>query len=355
MIIGFFGHYDRNYSRNRIIIRGLRQNGVRVVHCNDFGLLPVRYLKLLFKILGLISKINLIFVGFPGHTDVLLACVVGKFFKKKVFFDPFVSVYDTNIFDRRYFPKNSLRAFYYFWVDWLATRLPDRIVFDTRAHQQYFVRTFSLSENKSMVLPVGTDERVFRPQKQPENKRFVVGFHGSFLPLQGITCILRAAKLLFSLDIEFRLLGDGMEYSKCRELASKLKLKNVKFLPRVPYEQLPRFIAGADIYLGGPFGTTPKGQRVIPNKIYEALAMEKPVIVGDTPAVREMYEHLKNAFFVKVGSASAIAAAIIELKKDNLLRRRIALGGRRLFLEKLTPEVIGRQLKVYLLDNVKTN
>jgi len=34
MTICYFGDYNSNYSRNRVIIKGLKENGVNVLECN---------------------------------------------------------------------------------------------------------------------------------------------------------------------------------------------------------------------------------------------------------------------------------------------------------------------------------
>jgi hypothetical protein len=66
-------------------------------------------------------------------------------------------------------------------------------------------------------------------------------------------------------------------------LAKAMDLLNVTFLSFIPVSQLPFHIQKADLVLG-IFGDTEKSQRVVPNKVYEGLAMAKPVITGDSPA-----------------------------------------------------------------------
>lgn len=349
MRVLFFGHYDADYSRSRILIKGLKKNGVEIVQCNEKGLLPIRYPKLIIKALKLLKRTDIIYVGFPGHTDVPLAWLLGKISGKKVVFDAFISVYDTNIFDRKYFSLTSLRAKYYFAIDWLATHLADLNVFDTNQDKDYFMDTFFLAENKCTVIPVGTDEEIFKPRPPAKHNKLIVGFHGSFLPLQGVEYIIKAAKLLENENIEFRLLGDGMEYQKCRELVKKMAVKNITFLPRVPYEKLPEFIAGIDIYLGGPFGTSSKAGRVIPNKVYEAMAMRKPVIVARSVAIREVFTDKKNAILVERGSAVELSLAITTLEKNISLSNRIATNAFNLFRTNFTCELMGNLLKTRLL------
>ena len=78
-------------------------------------------------------------------------------------------------------------------------------------------------------------------------------------------------------------------------------------------------IVEADLCLG-IFGNTDKAKRVIPNKVYECLAVGKPVITADTPAIRELFED-GELVFVSVADHISLAKAIMALKNDESLAR----------------------------------
>jgi len=163
-----------------------------------------------------------------------------------------------------------------------------------------------------------------------ENKRFLVLFWGKFIPLQGVSYIRAAAEILKGeSDMEVRLIG-GETY--------------------LPYEQLVPVIKTADICLG-IFGDTDKAQRVIPNKVYEAFAMRKPVISGDSPAIHEMFLDHENIVLCKMADAEDLAKKILELKNDPALRECIAASGHALYLEKLKPEQAVLPLVNYIHEN----
>src|ERR1019366_7505823 len=101
----FFGIYDPDYSRNRILIRGFKENGWEVTQCR----VNPRIHKGIGKYALLIRERahlkhfdvqnTLIFVAFPGQTVMLLARIL--FPRSKIIFDAFTSVYDSNVFDRK--------------------------------------------------------------------------------------------------------------------------------------------------------------------------------------------------------------------------------------------------------------
>ena len=74
----------------------------------------------------------------------------------------------------------------------------------------------------------------------------------------------------------------------------------------------------------GVFGVTPKTFRVIPSKVYDICAAGVPFITADTPAIREVFTHKKNAYLVPPGNPNALAEAILDLKNDPELRLRIS-------------------------------
>ncbi len=343
MNICYFGSYDKEYPRNRTIIKGLIKNGDKVYECHsNKSIIFGRWLILFYNFLKI--KCDLIIVGFPGHTDVFLAWILAGIFHKKLVFDAFISLYDSRCFDRKDFLPNSWRGKILWLIDKISCILPDKILLDTKAHINYFSEEFYISVNKFIRVFVGTDEDLFIPKPHTTKRLLAIGFHGSYLPAQGIEYILKAAAQLKNKPIKFLLLGDGQEHDKCQSISRKLELSNVKFLAKIPYEKLPDFISNCDIYLGGHFGLTPKAFRVIPNKVFEAIAMRKPVIVGKSPATEELFTNGKDCLMVKHGDPRSLADAIKLLAQDQKLRKKISGNAFKLFKEELTSTKIAEEL-----------
>jgi glycosyltransferase involved in cell wall biosynthesis len=134
-------------------------------------------------------------------------------------------------------------------------------------------------------------------------------------------------------EIEFVVVGRGMEQTRIRTLAQNLGVDNIRFIDWLPYEQLPLEIAQADICLGGHFSGIDKAGRVIAGKTFQFLAMKKPVIVGDCAGNRELLTDRQNALFVRMADAESLAGAIMELKDNVALREQIACEGYKTYLE----------------------
>jgi|SRR3989344_1980773 len=151
----------------------------------------------------------------------------------------------------------------------------------------------------------------------------IVHFHASGIPLQGVEYVKQAQKLLgYEAGIKWQIF-DGK--------------------PWLPFEELVAKMKEADICLG-IFGTTRKSSMVIPNKVYEALAVGKAIITAGTSAIKELLTDRENVLLCKAGDAQDLASKILELKNNLSLREKIAKNGHELFTNKLQPKQIVSEL-----------
>ena len=346
----YFGSYNQNYSRNRILIEGLRFNGVEVVEIHDRSSFLLKYLKLFFKHWPYRRRYDFLIVGFPGFTVMPLAKLIAT---APIIFDAFLSLYDSNVFDRKICSPKSLRAKYYYFLDRWSCQLADLILLDTKEHIKYFVEVFRTDRQKFRRIFIGAQDEIFLPQPAlPAKDNLSVLFWGWMIPLQGVEFILQAAKILEQEPIEFLLIGGGVERDKMLKLAGELGLAKVKFLPGLKQEQLPAYIAQAGICLG-IFGQTSKARRVIPNKVYEALASQKAVITARTEASREVLVDGEHCLFCRPADPQDLAEKIKILKSNPDLRQRLARQGYKLYLQKFTPRNLGFEFLTILQNYAK--
>lgn len=344
MKVLFISGREPTYTRNGVILKGLSENSVEVVDCTSLLRSYLsRYPSVLAKFL-LKHNYDLVFIGFFGQP---LVPIIKKLTSKPIILDAFLSSYDTMCFDRKRFKSNSLGGRFFYWLDKHSCELADKVLLDTDAHIDYFTNTFDLENEKFKRIFVGADDDTFYPRNiKKKDGTFRVFYYGTYRPLQGIEYIIRAAKLLESYDdISFIIVGRGPERKKIDKLVQELNIKNIRLIDWVPYEELPLKIAKADICLGGHFSDIDKAKRTIAGKTFQFISMKKPIIVGDDPANRELFENRKNALLVEHANAKALADTILELKEDKSLRDEIAGGGYKTFREKCKPEIIGKEIK----------
>src|SRR3989344_5020157 len=338
--ICYFGSYDSEYARNRISKKGLRANGFQIYECNSQGIVFRRYWNLARVFLRSAHKLNCIIVGFPGYFDIPLAFILGKIFGKKVFYDIFTSTYETYVLDRKVVGKISLRAKFYYFVDWLGLRLADFVIVDTLAHGRFYGKTYGLNPKKQVLVYVGSDPDYFHPRKVREETDVL--FYGSYQPLQGAEVIIKVASKLP--NIKFKMIGDVLSRRSIEDLAKKLNLKNVEFVNWLSLEKLAAEIAKAKISLG-IFGKSEKANVVIPNKVYDALATKKAVISASTEAMAEIFNSNHGSIIlVDKDNPQKLAQKLEDLLGDSAARRKYAINGYKLYKRMFTPEKVVKNL-----------
>lgn len=318
----------KSYVRNSLNLKVLKKIAKVINISSDAKSYCHRIPLVLLRFIFCFQKYDLVFVGFLGQ--VLMPFVKLRT-KKPILFDAFISLYDTLCFDRKTFKPNSLIGKFAFWLDRKSCEWADIIITDTNAHTDYFSKTFGIQRDKFKTVYLGADADIFYPRNVQKNiDKFIVFYYGSVLPLQGIDVILKAAKILErDKKIIFQLVGPVQK--KYGKLIKALDPHNIEFIDWIPYKQLPDKIAKADICLGGHFSNIDKAKRLISGKAYQFIAMKKPVILGDNPASKELFENRKNAILVEMGNPDALTQAILGLKENRDLAQRISTEGYKIF------------------------
>lgn len=262
-------------------------------------------------------KYEEIFVGFAPQ--LVIPLFAGKFRRYKasggkVTIDFFISVYDTLVNDRKKIRQGTVAARLAKWLDKKAILMADRIIVDTKAHGQYFVQEFGAPASKICVLYLEADKSVYYPRnkvKGGNNRQRTVLYFASMLPLQGAEVVLAAARLMKDVsDIRFVIIGP---------VKAKPLQDNITYIEWLSQNELADKIADADLCLAGHFnGEIEKASRTIPGKAYIYRAMNKPMILGDNPANRELFDESQEGIgFCKMGDAGSLVSAITTmLEKD---------------------------------------
>lgn len=345
----FFGAWDPDYPRNRILRAGLTAAGIVVTEARVRERRAVwRFPELAVRHARAVHEADIVFVPEFRHKDVPIARVLAG--RKPVVFDPLVSRWDTLVRDWGLHAERSGQARWNRGLDRLAFRNADLVLCDTWEHGALFERLGALRARLHRTL-VGA-ERVFFDVGPPEQEGPVtILYVGGFLPLHGVRHVIEAAALMERAsdlpNFRFQLIGRGIDFDTVREQVASLELTRVTLEGPHPYSEAPRAFERAHIVLGA-FGTTDKAGRVIPHKVYQGVAAGRAVVTGDSPAVREVFSPRIHLWTVPHGDSDALAEALTRLVRDPALRSQLGERGRARALEVATPERIGLDLAAAL-------
>jgi len=264
-------------------------------------------------------------VSYPGWFDVFVVRLVALLKRRPLVFDIFISLYDTAVSDRRLENPGSLTARLARFVDRRSMRLSDRVIADCPTHARFLSDLSGVEPRRFGVVYLGADESVFHSSEDVVEDPRLVLFYGTFVPLQGVEWIIEAAARLENQNIRFRLIGEGQTRQEAEDRCQRLGLRNVEFGGLMPQEDLVQEMSRAALCLG-VFGTSDKANRVIPHKLFEALAVGRPILTGATQAVMEVFEEGELAV-CKPGDSSSIAESIAQLLSSPTSLQRIASAG----------------------------
>ena len=158
---------------------------------------------------------------------------------------------------------------------------------------------------------------------------FVVSFAGVLGHSQDLDVVLGAAGLLKELpDIQWVIVGDGVQKDRLQLAAKEMGLDNVRFLPMLSREEYPEVLYASDTCLATLRADvrTP----VVPSKILSVMAAGKPVVAamnpdGDAP---KLIVEAQCGYAVAPEDPEALAGAIRKLYIEPGLRSRLGSNGR---------------------------
>jgi glycosyltransferase involved in cell wall biosynthesis len=158
---------------------------------------------------------------------------------------------------------------------------------------------------------------------------FVVGYVGTHGLAQGLEVVLRAAERMKGGSECFLFVGEGAKRDELMALAGRLQLANVRFVGLVPLTRAAEHLALCDAVVI-PLRRTDQIEITIPAKIFEAAAMEKPMIVSAEGASARLVERYGAGLVVPPEDDEALAAAVRRLREEPGLIQRLKEGCRAL-------------------------
>jgi glycosyltransferase involved in cell wall biosynthesis len=354
--VAYFGTYEPDYPRNAVLITGLREHGVEV-HEFRAPLPPLAAAEMTSArgaarlAAGVAAahvrvaaqhrnglQVDAVIVGYPGHFLVPFGRLLATYRRAPLVFDPLVSLLDTFAGDRELVPRGGARAAAVRLVDAAAFRLPELVLADTWAHAAYYQEALGLARERVAVVPVGA---LSEPRADGAARELVSGEpltvlqYGKWSPLHGADVVLSAAELLRAEPFRFVLIGEGQLSPELRTAIASRGLTNVQWLGQLPAAELRAHTLAADVCLG-VFGGSEKAGRVVPNKVYDALACGRPVVTADSDGAREWLRDGDSALLTPAGDAAALAATLRRLL-DAGERARLGASALALYRRAFTP------------------
>jgi glycosyltransferase involved in cell wall biosynthesis len=208
------------------------------------------------------------------------------------------------------------------WVESAALKRADRIL-TINDRLKDFVLGMGAPDGRTHVLRAGIDTQQFnqsvdgnaiRKQYGLSGEDIVLFFMGWLYQFSGLREVARQLAANRNNSLKLLIVGEGDTYEELKAIREKHNLQDKLLLAgQKPYHEIPKFIAAADICLLPAYPHEPVMQDIVPIKLYEYMAMKKPVIATRLPGVMREFGDDNGLLYVDrpedvVGKAIQLAA-----------------------------------------------
>jgi glycosyltransferase involved in cell wall biosynthesis len=203
--------------------------------------------------------------------------------------------------------------------------------------------------DKIEVIPNWADEELFRPVAPDPavadahglSGKFNIMFAGNMGSAQGLGNLLLAAEQLCDVtDLQFVLIGDGVDVQHLKREAKDRKLANVRFIDRQPASAMPQFFALADALLVH-LRADPLFAITIPSKTIAYLACGRPIISVTEGDAANLVRQARAGVVCAPENPSALADTVRSLYKLSPQQRsQMGEAGRLAYLGSFTRQIL---------------
>jgi len=237
-------------------------------------------------------------------------------------------------------------------------RRAQRIVVVSPAFKDHLMRYWNVPADKISIVENGVETDLFRfdPAAAAEVRkqlkledRFLICYIGTMGNAHGLETLIAVAEELQTAlpSAMFLLIGEGAEKERIVELAAGRGLSNIQFLGQQPRERIPAYVSAADLCLV-MLKKTELFKTVIPTKLLEYMACERPVIVAVDGQARQIVEKAGSGVFVEPENSKALVKAILCQAEDPEQGRQMGVRGRQYIVSKFSREKTARDYATVL-------
>lgn len=215
----------------------------------------------------------------------------------------------------------------------------DRVICVCDAARDRLIKVWGVLPERIVTMPNGVDITHHRPLpelrqsvRESYGLRFepVVIFIGAFFPWHDVEGLIRSFSIVLRSCPTARLLmvGDGEGRPFAEALVSELGLdRSVTFLGRIPHQRVPELLSAADVAVA-PYARMQTEFWGSPMKIFEYMACGAAIVASSAGQVAQVIRDRNNGLLVQPGDTESMAAAILELLRNNDLRARLGARAR---------------------------
>jgi len=203
------------------------------------------------------------------------------------------------------------------------------------------------SYNLDNVRPNG-----FREKYKIEPNDLVFFYGGILGHAQGLEIIINVATRFKNDPVKFVLMGSGPLKDELTNLAKQLNLSNVLFAEPVSRTEMACVISEIDVSIV-PLRKLDLFLGAIPSKIFEILAMEKPILLGVDGEAKQLFiTEGETGWYFEPENIDDMEIRIREIIQHPELVKMYGKNGRKYVSKKFNRDIIAQEFYNYLIGSV---
>jgi glycosyltransferase involved in cell wall biosynthesis len=299
------------------IIRQLWKKSLKTAYLCTMILLIPKTIKKLVK-----ANPKIIILNYPSVYTGVLGLFAAKILRKKciVDFNDLIAQYTIQLLKMN---KKSFIGRIIIFIQDFIIKNADIVITPTN-----FIKSYALSRRikheRIFVIPNGVDTQVFNAEIESDYRsklklqdKKVCLYFGRLDGWAGIHILAEICNIFEQKrpDVKFLMVGDGAEKIDFPE--------NVIVIEPIPHYELPKVISIADVALV-PFPDNEVSHAASPLKLFEAMAMRKPIIASGVSGISEVVKSGYNGLLVNSNTSEEWIEALDNLLNSKKLQMEIS-------------------------------
>jgi len=269
---------------------------------------------------GLFVKTDLIIATSPQLFATLGGCALAKVKRKPWIFE-LRDLWPEGIKDHGAIKKDYLLNFLT-KMELCLYRKATHIVTVTEGLKEN-LSSRGIDANKIDIVTNGANMDLFQPVEKNQallknlnlEDKFIVGYIGTHGMAHGLEFIMESLSEFHNPKVHFLFVGTGAKKEATMQKAKALGLSNVTFLDPVPKAEVNQYISIIDVALV-PLTKTVIHASLIPSKIFESAAMQKPMLLGVEGEARKIVESYEAGIAFEPENKKEFLEALEKISTD---------------------------------------
>ncbi|SVD93466.1 uncharacterized protein METZ01_LOCUS446320, partial [marine metagenome] len=226
----------------------------------------------------------------------------------------------------------------------------ESIVVVTRSFKDYLIN-MGINKDKITIIENGFNfERTLSPNKSVKtisnkykinNDNFIVSYIGTIGMSHGIEVVIRAAEIIK--DVTFLIIGEGAEKNNLKKMIEEKKITNAIFLNSIDWQEIVninQIISANLIHLRN----LELFKTVIPSKIFESMALKKPILAGLIGESLEIITKSNSGIQITPENPKSLVEGILFLKNNTEKAQKLGNNGFTLVSKRYNRKILAQQM-----------